>query len=203
MLSLGNKLKFDLHDAIRIFARQEQVSALGLYVEAISDPMAEKFSAFLAEDFDVTLCVLDYPREDLCDQSTWGGAERGFVQATHRTGAKTGVLSTFSDNMWESVAERLIKEGIVPLAGIDTGLAGLQAAVDVGAAWSRDLRQGAVLPRVQGSGMARGAQISSCLGSGPPTIRADPRLVEPQGPGLHSGQPCAAEALEGAPGVDG
>ena len=35
MLSLGNKLKFDLHDAIRTFARQDRVTALGLYVEAL------------------------------------------------------------------------------------------------------------------------------------------------------------------------
>lgn len=32
---------------------------------------------------------------------------------------------------------RLMKEGIAPLAGIDAGLAGIQAAVDVGAAWRR------------------------------------------------------------------
>jgi acetyl-CoA synthetase len=40
--------------------------------------------------------------------------------------------------MPETLAERLIEEGIVPLAGIDTGLAGIQAAVDVGRAWRRD-----------------------------------------------------------------
>ncbi|MBW2493966.1 MAG: acetate--CoA ligase family protein, partial [Deltaproteobacteria bacterium] len=279
MVSLGNKLKFDLHDAIHTFARQEQVTALGLYVEAMSDPrvfeeavnvarelgkpivaikcgrsevaqkivvshtaslagsdvlvsalferlgvarvdslealmealkvlhvlgplgggrigamstsggdltlladamgpslsmpplsekvaeglqavvhervvaanpfdyqmfdwndddrMAENFTAFLAGDFDVSLCVLDYPREDVCDQSTWGGAERGFVRAVHQTGTKGAVLSTFSDTISESVAARLMKDGVVALAGIDAGIAGIQAAVDVGAAWSR------------------------------------------------------------------
>jgi acyl-CoA synthetase (NDP forming) len=279
MVSLGNKLKFDLHDAIHTFARQEQVTALGLYVEAMPDPrvfeeavnvarelgkpivaikcgrsevaqkivvshtaslagsdvlvsalferlgvarvdslealmealkvlhvlgplsggrigamstsggdltlladamgpglsmpplsekvaerlqavvhervvaanpfdfqmfdwndddrMAENFSAFLSEDFDVSLCVLDYPREDVCDQSTWGGAERGFVRAAHQTGTKGAVLSTFSDTISESVAARLMKDGVAALGGIDAGVAGIQAAVDVGAAWSR------------------------------------------------------------------
>ncbi len=99
--------------------------------------MAENFTAFLSEDFDVSLCVLDYPREDLCDQSTWGGAERGFIRAAQQTGTKGAVLSTFSDTISESVAERLMKEGIASLAGIDDGIAGIQAAVDVGAAWSR------------------------------------------------------------------
>ncbi len=279
MISLGNKLKFDLHDAIQTFARQDQVTALGLYVEAMPDPkvfeeavnfarelgkpivaikcgrsevaqkivvshtaslagsdvlvsalferlgvarvdslealiealkvlhvlgplsggrigamstsggdltlladamgpslsmpplsekgaerlqaavhervvaanpfdfqmfdwndedrMAENFTAFLSEDFDVSLCVLDYPREDVCDQSTWGGAERGFVRAAQQTGTKGAVLSTLSDTISESVAERLMKDGVVALAGIDAGIAGIQAAVDVGAAWSR------------------------------------------------------------------
>jgi len=37
--------------------------------------MAKNFTAFLLKDFDVPLCLLDYPREDVCDQSTWGGAD--------------------------------------------------------------------------------------------------------------------------------
>jgi acetyl-CoA synthetase len=281
MISLGNKLKFDLHDAIHTFARQDRVTALGLYVEAMSDPqafqravdaarelgkpivaiktgrsevaqkmvvshtaslagsdvlvsalferlgvarvdslealiealkvlhvlgplnggriaamstsggdltlladamgpsltmpplsekvtqrlratvhermvaanpldfqmfdwddedrMADNFTALLSEDFDVSLCLLDYPREDRCDQSTWGGAERGFVRAAQQTGTKGAVLATFSDTISEPVAERLMKAGIAMLAGIDSGLAGIQAAVDVGAAWRRPL----------------------------------------------------------------
>ena len=279
MLSLGNKLKFDLHDAIRTFARQDRVTALGLYMETMPDPktfeeavnvardlgkpivaiktgrsevgqkmvvshtaslagsddlvsalferlgiarvdslealmealkvlhvlgplnggrigaistsggdltlladamgpdltlpqlsekvaqrlrgtvhervvaanpfdyqmfnwddedhMSEKFSAFLSEDFDVALCLLDYPREDICDQSSWGGAERGFVRAVQQTATKGAVLATFSDTITESVTARLMKEGVALLAGIDPGLAGIQAAVEVGAAWRR------------------------------------------------------------------
>jgi acyl-CoA synthetase (NDP forming) len=102
------------------------------------DRLAATFSAFIQDAFDVSLCVLDHPRADKCDPSTWTGADRGFIRAAHETGARAGVLSTFTDTMPEDLAERLIEEGIVPLAGIDTGLAGLQAAVDVGAAWSRD-----------------------------------------------------------------
>jgi acyl-CoA synthetase (NDP forming) len=98
---------------------------------------AKNFTALLSEDFDIALCLLDYPREDLCDQSTWGGAERGFVRAAQQTATKAAVLATFSDTMSESVAARLMKEGVAMLADIDAGLAGIQAAVDVGAAWSR------------------------------------------------------------------
>ena len=98
---------------------------------------AKNFTALLSEDFDVALCLLDYPREDLCDQSSWGGAERGFVRAAKQTGTKGAVLSTFADTISEAVATRLMKQGIAMLAGIDAGVAGIQAAVDVGAAWRR------------------------------------------------------------------
>jgi acetyl-CoA synthetase len=93
----------------------------------------------LSEGFDVSLCLLDYPREDLCDQSSWGGAERGFVRAAQQTGTKAAVLATFSDTITESVAERLRKDGVAMLAGIDTGIAGIQAAVDIGAAWRQPI----------------------------------------------------------------
>jgi len=101
------------------------------------DHMAAKFAAFMAEGFDVALCLLDYPREDSCDQSSWGGAERGFVRAAKQTGTKGAVLATFSDTLTEAVAARLLKDDIAFLAGVDTGLAGIQAAVDVGVAWRR------------------------------------------------------------------
>lgn len=98
---------------------------------------AINFTTFLAEDFDLSLCMLDYPREDKCDQSTWGGAERGFVRAVKQTGKKGAVFSTFSDTISEPVAERLMKDGVAMLAGIDAGLAGIRAAVDIGASWKR------------------------------------------------------------------
>jgi acyl-CoA synthetase (NDP forming) len=103
------------------------------------DKYADFFTAFLSEQFDVGICLLDYPREDLCDQSTWDGAERGFVRATRQTGTRGAILSTFSDTISEPVVARLMNEGIASLAGIDAGLDGIQAAVDVGAAWSRPL----------------------------------------------------------------
>jgi acyl-CoA synthetase (NDP forming) len=98
---------------------------------------AENFTTFLTEDFDVSLCLLDYPREDLCDQSTWNGAEKGFVRAVQKTGTKGAVLATVSDTISEPVAARLMKDGVAMLAGIDNGVAGIRAAVDVGAAWSQ------------------------------------------------------------------
>ena len=103
------------------------------------DRLAGMFGDFLAEDFDITLCLLDHPRDDKCDPSTWRGAERGFVRAVRETGCHGAIHSTFTDTMPEILAENLIEEGIVPLAGIDAGLAGVRAAVQIGSAWRRQL----------------------------------------------------------------
>jgi len=102
-----------------------------------ADGLAATFTPFVAEGFDLSLCLLDYPREDLCDQSPWLGAEEGFVRAIRETGRKGAVLSTFSDTVCESVAARYMAEGIAPLAGIDAGVAAIQAAVGVGRGWGR------------------------------------------------------------------
>ena len=101
------------------------------------DANAEVFGALLSDDFDVALCLLDYPRADKCDQSTWGGAERGFVRATKQTGTKGAVMATFADTIAEPVAARLMEDGVAMLAGIGAGAAAVKAAVDIGAAWQR------------------------------------------------------------------
>ena len=88
----------------------------------------------MSEDFDVSLCLLDYPREDLCDQSTWGGAERGFVRAVQQTGTKAAVLATFSDTMSESVAARLMKDGVAHKTEVGGVKLGLGCAEEVSAA---------------------------------------------------------------------
>jgi acyl-CoA synthetase (NDP forming) len=102
--------------------------------------LAATFTPFVSDGFDISLCLLDYPREDRCDQSTWGGAERGFVRAVRRTNTRGAVLSTFADTISETVAARLIQAGVAPLAGIQDGLAGVQAAASVGSAWKRPPR---------------------------------------------------------------
>jgi acyl-CoA synthetase (NDP forming) len=103
--------------------------------------LSKTFSAFLAEDFDIFLSLLDYPRADKCDPSHWSGAERAFINAANKTGAAAAIMATFTDTLPEPLAEQLLQDGIVPLAGIYAGLAGIQAAVDVGTALGRPPNQ--------------------------------------------------------------
>jgi acyl-CoA synthetase (NDP forming) len=65
MLSLGNKLKFDLHDAIRVFDRQDRVTALGLYVEALPDPKAFQEAVDVARELGKPIVAIKTGRSDL------------------------------------------------------------------------------------------------------------------------------------------
>jgi acyl-CoA synthetase (NDP forming) len=105
------------------------------------DRLAETFAAFLAEKFDICISVLDYPRADRCDASTWGGAQRAFIRAANQIDTPAAMLAIFTDTLPELLAEQLVEDGIAPLAGVAAGLAGIQAAVDVGAALRRPLCQ--------------------------------------------------------------
>jgi acyl-CoA synthetase (NDP forming) len=137
MPPLSDKVAQDLQAIIHDLMKAANPFDFQMFDWNDEESMARNFTAFMTEKFDVALCLLDYPREDICDQSTWAGAERGFVRATKETGTKAAVLSTFSDTISEEVAERLMKDRVATLAGIDAGVAGIQSAVDVGAAWRR------------------------------------------------------------------
>ena len=116
---------------------------------------AKNFRAFLSEGFDVSLCLLDYPRADKCDQSTWLGAERGFVRAVQATNSKGAVMATFADTADELVAERLMQDGVALLAGINEGIAGVKAAVDIGLAWSKPSNPPVFKPVAQKQGAVK------------------------------------------------
>ena len=154
---------------------------------------AKNFTALLSEEFDLAVCVLDYPRDDRCDQSTWGGAERGFVQAAKQTGTKAAIFSTFSDTVSEPVVARLMKDDVAMLAGIDDGIAGIQAAVDVGASWNRPLS----LPLLPNLGQPQGSFVKVLDEAESKKLLAPSGIPIPAGQVVRSAEEAvaAAEAL--------
>lgn len=101
----------------------------------------KNFNTFLSEGFDVSLCLLDYPRADRCDQSSWGNTERGFVRSLKETNTKGAVMTTFTDTVDEVISERLMEQGVVMLAGVDTGIAAVKAAMEIGTVWKKPLEK--------------------------------------------------------------
>ena len=102
------------------------------------------FAAFAKGGFDANVLVLDFPRDDRCDDADWQVTAQAFEQALRDADAKGAVLATLAENMPEGWAQALLARGIAPLCGIGEGLAALEAAAVVGEAW----RQPAALPVV-------------------------------------------------------
>tara|TARA_Y100000294_G_scaffold84946_1_gene79611 strand:+ start:41447 stop:43414 length:1968 start_codon:yes stop_codon:yes gene_type:complete len=95
------------------------------------------YSAMLACGFDLSMLVLDFPREDRCNVETWDPAVNAITRAVDKTGAATAVVASLPESLPEPVATGLMDKGIVPLCGIRQALDAAQAAVQIGAAWRR------------------------------------------------------------------
>ncbi|MBR9871693.1 MAG: acetate--CoA ligase family protein [Gammaproteobacteria bacterium] len=68
LVSLGNRLKFDLQDAITTFAEQDEVTAIGLYVEGITDPRAFQEAAEVARQFGKPIVALKSGHSEVASQ---------------------------------------------------------------------------------------------------------------------------------------
>lgn len=98
--------------------------------------LTETFTAMLGCGFDLGLLVIDPPRRDRCEDDDWHITLDAFEAALHRTGARGGVLATLPESFPEALSEDLLARGIAPLAGVEDGLAAVEAAADIGEAWA-------------------------------------------------------------------
>ncbi len=97
------------------------------------------YSAMLACGFDLSMLVLDFPREDRCSLETWGPAVNAISRAVDKTQAPTAVVASLPESLPEKIATDLVSMGVAPLCGIRQALDAAQAASQIGAAWRRPL----------------------------------------------------------------
>ena len=102
-----------------------------------NDPEALKaaFTAFVSDEFDLNLLVLDFPRADRCLDADWLPAAEAFAFALKAGGARGAVVASLGENMPEGHAQRLVAAGIAPLQGIDEAMDAIEAAAAIGSAW--------------------------------------------------------------------
>ena len=101
-----------------------------------AERLRNTFTAMLGGGFDLALLVIDPPRTDRCDDREWHVTLDAFDAALGRTGARGCVLATLPESFPEALSEDLLARGIAPLAGIEEGLAAVEAAADIGEAWA-------------------------------------------------------------------
>ncbi len=92
------------------------------------------FSAMLGAGYGMNLLILDFPRADRCDASSWDVTLQAFENARAATGAKAALVASLPESMPESVGARMIASGIAPMQGISEAMEAIRIAADIGEA---------------------------------------------------------------------
>ncbi len=87
----------------------------------------EVFSAMLS-GYDAGLYLIDPPRPDRCDPSSYAPALAAIEAAQAATGRPALPVASLPENLPEDLAEGMIARGLAPLMGIETALAAVRAA---------------------------------------------------------------------------
>ncbi|SPH18082.1 hypothetical protein DEA8626_01612 [Defluviimonas aquaemixtae] len=91
-------------------------------------PRTEAVFAAMLEGYDAGIFVIDPPRPDRCDPSSFQPALDAIAGAARATGKPAFPVASLPENFDEDRAVSLIAEGVVPLMGLRTALGALRAA---------------------------------------------------------------------------
>ena len=103
------------------------------YIWGDLDASTATFSAMLGAGYGMNLLILDFPRADRCDASSWDVTLKAFENAKDATGAKAALVASLPESMPESVGARMIASGIAPMQGIAETMDAIRIAADIGA----------------------------------------------------------------------
>jgi acetate---CoA ligase (ADP-forming) len=87
----------------------------------------EVFSAML-EPYDAGIYIIDSPRPDRCDPSSYDPAFRAIIDAQKATGRIAFPVASMAENLGEARVQAMMAEGVCALLGIETALAAIKAA---------------------------------------------------------------------------
>ena len=94
--------------------------------------LTETFSAVLRGPQVLTALILDFPREELGGDAAWEVTLEALAAAASDSGGRAAVMSTLPECLSEERAAAILSRGILPLAGVEEGLAALGAAAFIG-----------------------------------------------------------------------
>lgn len=108
------------------------------YIWGDLDASTATFSAMLGAGYGMNLLILDFPRADRCDASSWDVTLQAFENAKAATGAKAALVSSLPESMPESVGARMIASGIAPMQGLSECMEAIRIAANIGEARARN-----------------------------------------------------------------
>ena len=94
----------------------------------------ECFAGLMDCGFDAHVLVLDFPRADRCEASSWTTTVDAFVAAYQQHGGCSIVVSSLPESLPEAVAQHLMAQGLVPMQGLPDCLDAIAHAAMIGRA---------------------------------------------------------------------
>jgi acyl-CoA synthetase (NDP forming) len=125
----------------------------------------EVFSAML-EPYDAGLYIIDSPRPDRCDPSSYDPAFRAIIDAQKATGKPAFPVASMAENFGEGRVQAMMEEGVCALLGLETALAAIKAAqTPAGVAGWRPVaalpqRETRTLSEAEGKALLAGAGVA-------------------------------------------
>ena len=96
------------------------------------DAMAATFAAMMSEEVALGVVILDFPRPDRCTSPDWELVLNAVARAQGQAGRPIAVLSSLVENMPETVAHRLVGQGVLPLCGMAEAVEAIAVAARFG-----------------------------------------------------------------------
>lgn len=98
------------------------------------DQITDTFTAMMSGRYDLSMVVLDFPRQDRCDISTWWPTVNGIARAADATGGRAAVLASMQECLPEEIGRELAVRGIAPMMGMAECFTAIEAAALIGSA---------------------------------------------------------------------
>jgi len=95
------------------------------------------FAGLMACGFDAHVLVLDFPRADRCDGTSWQTTLDAFVAAYAQTQAPALVLTSLPEGLPDAVGAQLLAAGVAPMQGTADCMQAIAHAARIGAAQAR------------------------------------------------------------------
>ncbi len=96
--------------------------------------MGQTFAAALSGDVAIGCLIVDFPREDTCDQSAWDCVYEGARLAVEQAGKPLALVATVPETFSDTVTAKIAANGLIPMLGLGDTLEAISAAAFLGRA---------------------------------------------------------------------
>ncbi len=99
------------------------------YIWGDANKMAKTFISIMRDkNIDIGIIIVDFPRSDLCDPTAWNCVIEAALLTKEIIKKPVALMSTLAENIEEGLAKELMLKNLIPLCGMDEGLAAIVAA---------------------------------------------------------------------------